>query len=236
MKKNPLSMLILSLLLTGCSSLSFLSPTQISVEPLFVGPEKVICINPYHNNQCLQIKHSPEAQWELYIGSIVGLTYEPGYIYQLEVYKESNAKPAVGDPPVQWVLNRMISKTKSGEAVFSPASIQGIAWSMTQYGDPAGLTNARGEPKPAILFQADGKITGSTGCNMFTGTYSINNDRIQFGSLSPSNTKCATPDPVIQEQEQALLLILRQADHFVIEPTRLQIISSGNNRLIVFNK
>ncbi len=236
MMRKPLAAVILCLFLTGCSSLPFISPAAEPVEPLYVGPDKVICVNPYHNNQCLQIKHSPEAQWELYIGDVVGLQHEPGFIYQLEVYKANNVKPAVGDPPVQWIMSRLISKTKNGEAVSNPAYIQGIAWSLAQYGDPAGLTEARGEPKPAILFQADGKITGSTGCNMFTGTYSINNDRIQFGSLSPSSNKCATPDPALMEQEQALLLILQQADHFVIEPARLQIISSGNNRLIVFNK
>ena len=236
MTRKLMAALIGSLLLTGCSSIPFLSPTAEPVEPLYVGPERIICINPYHNNQCLQIKHSPEAQWELYIGNVVGLQYEPGYIYQLEVYKDSNVKPAVGDPPVQWVLSRLISKTKNGDAVVNPASIQGIAWGLAQYGDPAGLTEARGEPRPAILFQADGKVTGSTGCNMFTGTYAIDNDRIHFGSITPSTQKCSTPDPSLMEQEQALLLILQQADHIVIEPARLQIISSGNNRLIVFNK
>ncbi len=236
MKNKSLIALIWSLLLTGCSALPFSTPVPEPVEPLYVGPEKVICINPYHNNECLQIKHSPEAQWELYIGNVVGLTYEPGYIYQLDVYKDKSGKPAVGDPPVQWVLSRLVSKTKNGEAASNPASIQGIAWSLAFYGDPAGLTEARGEPKPAILFQADGRLTGSTGCNMFTGTYSINNDRIQFGSLSPTNNKCATPDPALTEQEQAFLLMLQQADHFIIEPARLQIISSGNNRLLVFNK
>jgi hypothetical protein len=47
---------------------------------------------------------------------------------------------------------------------------------------------------------------------------------------------CPTPDPALLEQEQRVLMILEQADHFVLEADRLQILSTGNNRVLIFNK
>jgi len=236
MKKICLITALLSLILTGCGLDGVLPPKPEPVESLYVGPEQVPCVNPYRNNVCLQVKQTPEVPWQLYKGSIAGLQYEPGYLYQLEVQKDKNSKPGVDAPEVQWILFRLVSKTRSDEAVSVPQSIQGVAWKLTQFGDPAGLTVANGVPGPAILFQSDGRITGSTVCNSFSGTYSLDNDRIQFGSLSASKNMCPTPDPALLEQEQSVLMILEQADHFVLEADRLQILSTGNNRILIFNK
>jgi heat shock protein HslJ len=236
MKKFCLITSLLSLILTGCGLTRMIPPTPEPVEPLYVGPEQLACANPYRNNVCLQIKQTPEAPWQLYKGNIIGLQYEPGFQYQLEVQKDKTSNPGVDPLDVQWVLYRLISKTKDDAVTSIPKSIQGVAWKLSQYGDPADLAEARGEPGAAILFQSDGHITGSTVCNVYSGIYSIDNDRIQFASLSSSQNRCATPDPLLMKQEQMLLQILQGADHFVLESDKLQIISVGNNRILIFNK
>jgi heat shock protein HslJ len=203
---------------------------------MFIGPQRLPCDNPYRNNECLQIRQSYDAQWELYKGNITGLQYEPGYTYQLEVQKDKIGKPDVDAPEIQWVLFRLVSKTKIGEATTVPIILQGITWNLSQYGSQGAMTDARGEPKPSIFFQSDGHISGSSGCNKFNGTFSVDNDRIQFGSLASTTKMCPTPDNTLIDQEQLIMLTLQQADHYVLEPDRLQIISSGNNRMLVFTR
>lgn len=228
--------LLFSIALSGCAYREIFKPTPEPVETLYVGPQRLPCDNPYRNNECLQVRQSYDAPWELYKGNITGLQYEPGYSYQLEVQKDINSKPDVDAPPVQWVLYRLVSKSQVGEATKVPVILQGITWNLVQLGNPAALTAATGEPKPSIFFQSDGHISGSTGCNKFNGTFSVDNDRMQFDSLSATKKMCPTPDTALMEQEQMMMQILKVADHYVLEPDRLQIISSGNNQLMVFTK
>jgi heat shock protein HslJ len=222
--------------LAGCSLRPLITPTPEPIETMFIGPQRLPCDNPYRNNECLQIRQSYDAQWELYKGNITGLQYEPGYTYQLEVQKDKIGKPDVDAPEIQWVLFRLVSKTKIGEATTVPIILQGITWNLSQYGSQGAMTDARGEPKPSIFFQSDGHISGSSGCNKFNGTFSVDNDRIQFGSLASTTKMCPTPDNTLIDQEQLIMLTLQQADHYVLEPDRLQIISSGNNRMLVFTR
>lgn len=222
--------------LSGCAYGDVFKPTPEPVETMYVGPQRLPCENPYRNNECLQIRQSFDAQWELYKGNITGLQYEPGYSYQLEVQKDKISKPDVDAPEIQWVLYRLVSKSKVGEATKEPVILQGITWNLVQYGSLNALTDAKGEPKPSIFFQADGHITGSSICNKFNGTFSVDNDRIQFGSLASTKKMCPTPDTALVEQEQMIMLTLQQADHYSLETNRLQIISTGNNRMLVFTR
>jgi heat shock protein HslJ len=228
--------LLFTIGLSGCAYREMFQPTPEPVETMYVGPQRLPCENPYRNNECLQIRQSFDAEWELYKGNITGLQYEPGYNYQLEVQKDKSSKPDVDAPEIQWVLYRLVSKSKIGEATTVPIILQGITWNLAQLGNPAALTDARGEPRPSIFFQSDGHISGSTGCNRFNGTFSVDNDRMQIGSLAATKKMCPTPDAALLEQEQLIMQILQVADHFVLEPDRLQIISSGNSKVMVFTK
>lgn len=228
--------IFISVVLTGCTYRPIFKPTPEPVETLFVGPLLIQCENPNWNNQCFQVKQTPEAQWSLYKGTIAGLMYEPGFTYQLEVQKDKSSSTETDVSEVRWVLYRLISKSKDGEATIQPYSILGVTWNLSQFGNPTALSDARGVPGPSLFFQTDGHISGSTGCNRFNATFTIDKDRIQFGTLAATKKMCPTGDPLLLEQEQSMLEILQQADHLVLEPDRLQILSSGNAKILIFKK
>jgi heat shock protein HslJ len=51
------------------------------------------------------------------------------------------------------------------------------------------------------VFQPDGAIEGSSGCNHFTGSYTVDGDDIAIGPLSSTRMACASPELQTQETE-----------------------------------
>jgi heat shock protein HslJ len=221
--------------LTGCS---VIKPSQVKPQPvhtLYIGPERVECVNPYRNNQCFQVKEKLEDQWSLYKGEIMGLQYEPGFYYHTEVQADVIGKPDKDAPAIQWILFRLISKTVEPETTALPITVQGKTWILEQYGDLQTPTTASGDTPPTLFFQSDGHVSGSSGCNRFNATFVIAKDRIQFGELAATKKMCPTPTAEL-EQEQMVFSILQQADHFELNDTQLKIISSGNHRVLIYKK
>jgi len=74
-----------------------------------------------------------------------------------------------------------------------PASpLEGTTWQLTSPGAPAGdAKDARGAP-PTVRF-ADGRASGFSGCNRFTGGYTRDGDTITVGRLA--GTMMACPEP-----------------------------------------
>jgi hypothetical protein len=54
------------------------------VEDLYINSELVDCegVAP---QQCMQVRTSPDGDWELFYGQVEGFTFEPGYTYKLRV-------------------------------------------------------------------------------------------------------------------------------------------------------
>ncbi|MFO1147270.1 MAG: META domain-containing protein [Alsobacter sp.] len=94
-------------------------------------------------------------------------------------------------------------------------------------GDPASLLAGRdwtlaslaGTPvasdgRPASLaFTADGQVSGSSGCNRFTGRFTLTGETLSFGPLAA--TRMACPEPLMQ-QESRLFAILAAVRGFQI--------------------
>ena len=75
---------------------------------LWVAAEKRQCmaVGP---TECLQIRHHPEENWQLFYGDIVGFDYQPGKLYQIEVSEMWIPEPPADAPDRQWVLQQIIS-------------------------------------------------------------------------------------------------------------------------------
>jgi hypothetical protein len=54
------------------------------VEDLYINSELVDCegVAP---QQCMQVRTSPDSDWELFYGQVEGFMFEPGYTYKLRV-------------------------------------------------------------------------------------------------------------------------------------------------------
>jgi heat shock protein HslJ len=80
-----------------------------------------------------------------------------------------------------------------------PTPLEGTRWAVTQLtrgpsptasADPNSTISARPAPLDAYLKFADGKLTGSDGCNSLFGAATITGNRITFGSIGTTKKAC----------------------------------------------
>ena len=77
---------------------------------IYVGPELVECtgVGP---QMCMQIKESPEGDWQLFYDQIQGFDHEPGYDYELVVLVEDVENPPADASSLRYTLVEEVSKT-----------------------------------------------------------------------------------------------------------------------------
>ena len=95
-----------------------------------------------------------------------------------------------------------------------------------------------GKPIPAqsgtrevhLVFQADGRMSGSDGCNRIAGAYEVNEDRIAFGQTIGTRMACQGTGEI----EQGFRAALKDANRWRIADERLELLDAAGGRLAVF--
>lgn len=106
-----------------------------------------------------------------------------------------------------------------------PQSLLGVEWQITEY---AGTPVVEGTP--ASLRFADGRVSGTAGCNRFSGGYETGEGfSIRFREIA--TTMMACPDPLMQ-QERAVLDLLDAVSSYTFDASGGLILSTGDNRML----
>lgn len=84
-----------------------------------------------------------------------------------------------------------------------------------------------GQPVPedadlSLEISPEGRVTGTTGCNRFTGTVELDAGMLVFGPLAVTEMACL--DPARMEREAAYLKALGEAYGFVVSPKGLWVL------------
>ena len=95
-----------------------------------------------------------------------------------------------------------------------------------------------GKPIPAqpgtreahLVFQAEGRMSGSDGCNRIAGSYEVKEDRIAFGQTLGTQMAC----PGTGEVEQGFRAALKDANRWRIVGDRLELLDASGVRLAAF--
>jgi heat shock protein HslJ len=116
---------------------------------------------------------------------------------------------------------------EGGGGVSMPASgLAGTEWRVTEIaGAPADVTS-----DATLRFDAGGLVSGSTGCNKFTGMAVIETDNLTFTPLATTRLACA---PELMAQEQRFLGAIQEVRRFVVDADgRLQLQGVGGGPLV----
>lgn len=109
--------------------------------------------------------------------------------------------------------------------VFSPQSddLSGGTWSVTGYnnGDEAVVSLLSGTVAE-VRFSEDGTISGSGGCNRFTGRFTAEDATLTVEPLGMTRMACPTPEGVM-EQEAALVAALESSTGYAVEGDALRL-------------
>ena len=96
------------------------------------------------------------------------------------------------------------------------ADLAGTSWVLSTLADAAALAGSE-----VTASFAEGQVSGSAGCNSYTGTYEADGDEITIGeNIAVTARACETP---LMEQESAYLIALGQAERVAIDGDELTI-------------
>lgn len=84
----------------------------------------------------------------------------------------------------------------------------------------------------SLRFGDAGRASGSTGCNNFSGTYSVRGDTISFGAMVSTRRACL--DQRANEQEERFLAAFASARRFRIVSSRLNIYYNNGRSVLNF--
>jgi heat shock protein HslJ/membrane-bound inhibitor of C-type lysozyme len=89
----------------------------------------------------------------------------------------------------------LMSATRAQGAI---AGIEGTTWLVEDIAGRGVIDRAQ----TTISFDAQGRVSGSTGCNRFTGVATLEGEALRFGQLSRTQRACV---PALMDQEQEFL-------------------------------
>ena len=97
----------------------------------------------------------------------------------------------------------------AGSSASPSPTLGGTSWTVDSIGGAPVIATST----PTIAFAAGGTVSGTTGCNTYNGSYTVNGSSIKFGPLSMTQMAC--PDPVAA-QERAFSLAISGATSWAI--------------------
>jgi heat shock protein HslJ len=117
----------------------------------------------------------------------------------------------------------------------TPAPLTGSTWKLIAYHNgKSALVSALAGTEITALFDDDGKLSGSAGCNGYTAGYEINGDAIEIGPVAATRKMCARPEGIM-EQEHAYLAALGSAVTYRIKGNELTLIDADGTRVATFD-
>jgi len=100
-------------------------------------------------------------------------------------------------------------------------SLAKTKWDVTGYNNgKEAVVSPIIDTNPTIIFGDDGTISGSAGCNTYSGTYSLKGESISIGTLATTMRECIEPEGIMA-QEQSFLTYLQKADTWFIQGDQL---------------
>lgn len=84
----------------------------------------------------------------------------------------------------------------------------------------------------SALFTTDGKVAGSSGCNQYSGTYTVSGTTIQISSSLASTMMACSQE--LMEQESAYLQAFTEAKSFSINGDQLTLKDANNTAILVY--
>ena len=116
-----------------------------------------------------------------------------------------------------------------------PLSLTGINWIAN------GVNNGRGGVQSIVIgneitavFSEDGALSGSAGCNNYSGTYEVDGENMSIGPLAVTEKFCEQPEGTM-DQESEYLAALDTVGTWSIDGDVLDLRTSEGSRAVSYN-
>jgi heat shock protein HslJ len=101
-------------------------------------------------------------------------------------------------------------------------SLANTSWVLAETAvQRAAFVPALGNPPPTLVFSNDGKISGSTVCNSYGGTYTQDGNQLNISEVISTLRACV--DDSLNKQEQLMLSVLKGQAAFTLSGDKLSL-------------
>jgi heat shock protein HslJ len=116
------------------------------------------------------------------------------------------------------------------------ADFAGTSWRMTGYDNGRqAMTSTLAGTVVTMVFSADGRVSGSAGCNRYGAAYEVKGTGLRFGAAFATKMMCVTPDGVM-DQERHFLQALATVASARVEGDRLELRAADGTPAITLVK
>jgi heat shock protein HslJ len=116
------------------------------------------------------------------------------------------------------------------------SKLGGTSWIVTGYNNgKQAVVSVVISSKLTADFSADGKLSGSAGCNNYTATYEASGKSIKIGPAASTRKMCADPAGIM-EQETQYLKALETAASYRVEGNQLELRTATGALAVTFEK
>ena len=113
----------------------------------------------------------------------------------------------------------------------SPLTLENTSWQASGINNGRGGVVSSATTTRVIAMFADGKVSGSAGCNNYSASYEISDSQITIGPAMTTRRQCAEPAGIMV-QEQEFLQALAASTQYTLTADRLEL-RDGNGSLQV---
>jgi heat shock protein HslJ len=113
-----------------------------------------------------------------------------------------------------------------------PPRLEGVRWEVTGYNNGRqAVVSPKTGTRLTLMFQG-GKVSGSSGCNRFRGSFTADGSALKIGPLVTSRKACEGP---VMTQEHEFLRALESATTWAIERGMLDVHRADGERVLTAN-
>jgi len=138
-----------------------------------------------------------------------------------------------------YVQGEMLLGNKITGAVALPttacqsSSLQGKTWRLTSFNNESSSVVVLPGTNLTAAFGADGRLTGSAGCNHYFAGYQIFGNGIKIGPIGSTLMYCAEPTGVMA-QETTYLRLLQKSTTYAVTADQLKISDATCTNQLIF--
>lgn len=132
------------------------------------------------------------------------------------------------------ILAAMALTACGGKPAAGAADLEGITWSLLSYGTPDSPKVLVDDTEITLEFDlAEGRISGSAGCNSYFSEITIKGDRLTTSVVGNTEMYCMNPNGVM-EQEVAYVTALSLVESYHVQDGQLRI-TCTDGQVLVYN-
>jgi heat shock protein HslJ len=129
----------------------------------------------------------------------------------------------------------VLALSAAGCAVSKPAPVPllNASWVLQSYGDATAPTQVLSGTEITASFAPDGKVSGSAGCNRYSGEFKLDGQRVSISKLASTQMYCPEPGGIMT-QESDFLGAMEQATSYEVKGSGLRILFNDGNQALTF--